>query len=821
MINPMRATVEAIAEEDNDIGGTLFTRTRQSFTPGRNDGSTDAGAPTTLTSPVDVFSSANVGMGIDILRKATPTGNEGAYVVASYVDAKNVTLNKIDGTAAVLVTEADVQWRFTTLKVETTYQFPDRDRNLKLYVGVEESAIGYAQLVQTPGAQEFRGLGAYLFYDEAIISAAAPLIIQTLAPIFTADMAGVGLWVLPADPSVGNEGPRRIASVDSSRQVTLTGTALSADESKARIMIQLLDPDGYLTLDHRENTEIVCASGGYSALERLRRSFWVNYAEGEELDRIGRNHATDRPKILNDYIYRRYLRVRPYLATQTIYAFELVLEALFPQGGWEIYEDLKSHPNEIFITLPMQDLSSDTEGKAFMNMIDEIDSDTAQQVTLTEDPLTVESIRCQTVSQDLEMDVLPTADSPAWTYGNEGAAEGAVFSVASSLLTHAQTAGTANGGRYYRTVAQIDPQRATISAWWLGLDNTLVGGYPWHLLIEDGEREYCYCWDDAGAHVLTKTDGTVIAGPVSGFATFDSNWHRVRLERNGDLVQAYFDDLLILEADESLFDASANTRLGFGYLNLSANQNFQAQWDRVAIQCPGVRNFWNLTRWDGSLAAAAITSASALFIAGHTGKHIRTYSDLGENDGVWLATYNAPTVLDLDGIERVGAQVSGKNADPSGALVTLDEPWFGLKDASKSIVISGSALGNDGTYSILEFISPHQLRVDNAGGFAAEVVLTWKFLASFTVEASVKWELVEAGSIAGAVLTLQDTLPLAVCPVEVNFTIFESAQILLNEFIQNLGTYYPFYLWDADRFIQAILDDISAAGVIPRYEIDY
>jgi hypothetical protein len=55
-----------------------------------------------------------------------------------------------------------------------------------------------------------------------------------------------------------------------------------------------------------------------------------------------------------------------------------------------------------------------------------------------------------------------------------------------------------------------------------------------------------------------------------------------------------------------------------------------------------------------------------------------------------------------------------------------------------------------------------------------------------------------------------------------------SGQTLKNEFIANEGSsgsagnvYYPFYVSGTDLIYQDILDEITAAGVIPRFERTY
>ena len=174
--NVMKATVDAIAEADNEVAGFLVTRFRASHVHGQDNAEADVGSPTTLTSPVDIFKSDLVGMGLDIIKPAilALTGNEGSYVVATFVDAKNITLDKIDGAAATLITQKPIRWRLATLKVETTLEFKDNDRQMELWVGEEPEPVVYAALDQTPGAQEFLGIGPHRLEVRGSIASGSP-----------------------------------------------------------------------------------------------------------------------------------------------------------------------------------------------------------------------------------------------------------------------------------------------------------------------------------------------------------------------------------------------------------------------------------------------------------------------------------------------------------------------------------------------------------------------------------------------------------------------------------------------------------------------
>ena len=79
-------------------------------------------------------------------------------------------------------------------------------------------------------------------------------------------------------------------------------------------------------------------------------------------------------------------------------------------------------------------------------------------------------------------------------------------------------------------------------------------------------------------------------------------------------------------------------------------------------------------------------------------------------------------------------------------------------------------------------------------------------------------------AFAAPTITLGDSLPSASEAVSVWYTSVLSAQILRNEFVRNEGSlgvepniFFPFYLFDVDRATRQLMDEITAAGVIPEY----
>jgi hypothetical protein len=842
--NPLKACADAIAEADNEIGGLLITRLRESHRHGRDDGELQTADPDRLTSPVDVFVAGDVGKLVDILEADTPSGNEGTYEIATYVDAKNVDLQTPSGGNPGFTDEDPVQWRFATLRVETTYEFPEADILQRVYVGTEPDPIPYAAIDQTVGAQELLGLGEHRF-DRigATLRTASPQTVTSTQEFFSSSDVGKALWILPKAASTGNEGLRVIATFVNSRQVTFTGAAISADEDDALYLVKTYTGVGYLTELQRFLSEVIDGSESYSGLDKLRRSLLIDLAVEEEIDRIARRFGLIRPKsLVSDEIWRRVVMVRAYLAASPVYSLELMLEALYPQGGWSVDEDLTlealdgrpRHANEVFITIPEADVGADEEGRWFLMGLEDATSTTTTAVAVAETPTTVISVKLEPYEDVTDMDVLPSADTPAWTYQAEAVGtEGTFFSVTSvggqwdpvggystgnCLVQVADNPGV-NSGRYYRTITHLDGpgryKRWIIEAYFKKMVITTVNGYPWHLRVRDGEIAATLEWDDDDV----RLDATIIG---TGVLTSRTDWVHLSVERDGPYVTARLDGEILAVIAASDFAADANTDISFGHLSTASTQDWTVRWDNVRFRTADRQNYWNLTREDGSLSTSSdiLTSAAALFVSGDTGKLVWLEADNNENWGLWEATYGSSTTLTLAGISHAGT--ARVYTSGSTQYLELLDPLLHSKHIGKDIIISGSALGNNRTVTLATMEHERLGAVTNPGAdFIDEDELDWEFDTEFVNESNIPWELVDAASKSGVNLTLREALPAATTGVRVHYTTVLSAQLLRNEFTRNLGTgsdlYYPAYLFDIDAGIKAMIDLVTAAGVIPRF----
>ncbi|MCU0913019.1 MAG: hypothetical protein MUC88_00475 [Planctomycetes bacterium] len=827
--NLLPATIEAVAESDNEIGGMLVTRLRKATNYGGDDAELSAITPGHLQSrTINAFAASDVGRLLDILTLP----NRGTFRVATFNDPGSVEVVDVAGTAPVWIGSTDVRWRWSSIQVESALDFATRDRNLRLWIDNESLSTPYCGTVVLPGAQEFIGLGPDVSGVDGEIDPASPQrLVVKAAGTFASGDTGKSLWILPmANGAVDNAGWRVIATVVDDKTVDLAGPAFVTSESGVWWRMKTYDEDGYLARLHPEDAEVYDGGEGYSGLDRLRRALQVDYAEGEELDRIARRHGLSRPRGCPDETWRRLLMVLPYLAKTPVYALELAMAALFPEGGWSVYEDLVGHPCEVFIDTPVMEVSEVYEGKAFLEEVLWPTSSDANTIPVTSDPTTICSIRVGDVLQELAMTVLPSAADPAWAYQNEGAAEGSVFSVSGGLLVQAQAGGTANGGRYEREIAWIGPGQWKLGVWWRIDSHTASAGAPWKLIVCDGEREVCLFWDFEN-EVSLGSVAEVALDTVDWTWGDATDWHRIEIECAKGVVRANIDGRTALSVPWDDFGASSDTLFSFGYVNNGDNQTWTCQWDGLRIWSANDREWTNVRRADGviGMPGSSLSSASSPFTADDDGRRVAVYSqDWNQNDGVWLASYVGAGQLDLVGEVRAD-EAKVETGDDTISRIILRHPRLTDRDANKYIKIAGSSAtpSNNGSYWVVAIQDEYTAVVFKAGGFVTETGLDWSFDESQMVaESGLMFEVVGTASYATSNITVRDALPAAATPVRVAYTTIPSAQVLLDEFVHNDGAggtvgeiYYPMYLADVDRLTREIIDAIVAAGVIPRYGI--
>ncbi|MBO77142.1 MAG: hypothetical protein CME17_06875 [Gemmatimonadetes bacterium] len=127
-------------------------------------------------------------------------------------------------------------------------------------------------------------------------------------------------------------------------------------------------------------TEVVDYTRIYSAVDKMRRSFLVDYALGSDLDTLARNIGVFRqPELVTtDDIFREIVKAIAYSPRGTMYVIELYLDALFGVGNYRVFEDMTNsgyasrlgsttvnNPGQIFITKQLE-ANESSEGFAYV-----------------------------------------------------------------------------------------------------------------------------------------------------------------------------------------------------------------------------------------------------------------------------------------------------------------------------------------------------------------------------------------------------------------------------------------------------------------------
>lgn len=118
-----------------------------------------------------------------------------------------------------------------------------------------------------------------------------------------------------------------------------------------------LHPPGTLVYDLTRNR---------TALDLVRRGFFVRTARLEDLDVIGRNLGLHRCPGLDEETWRALIQVMAYLPNQPIDAFKRVLDVFPGIGNYEIVEELITNPAQVFVFVNIP-TSNSLRGKFFLN----------------------------------------------------------------------------------------------------------------------------------------------------------------------------------------------------------------------------------------------------------------------------------------------------------------------------------------------------------------------------------------------------------------------------------------------------------------------
>lgn len=622
--------------------------------------------------------------------------------------------------------------------------------------------------------------------------------------------------------------------------------------------------------DHRIEAAVTDMNRVFSGLDLLRRAFLVAYAEGEDLNALGRNLGVPRPPlfVLDDQ-FRRVIQAVAYNPRGTVYGLELALEALVGAGNYEVFEDLVRHPNTVFIRVDPAAFAGDTEvGRAYLSS-EAWDAlyGSQDQVAIGTEPMGGLSVQLKDmdhlfsfqddIPSDVELEPWP-GETPINPWGYQGSeAEGSA--VALTAGSHTSLTST-SGSTYYRMTdtdgARVtDHTRAIFSAVVRIPSTASIGASrdQCAVSVEDGARNVQW-------GILAGTGSTARIGlwGAAGWlgSTVDvalDEFHEIVILRETEWAELWVNGQWVDRVSLSSFDASAQHRAQFGCYSTVAGMI--SDWKHIGVHLDNSRaDYWD-AETSGGVASANPTrfvATTNFFVTDDAGKGIEitgstaTNPQGGSNNGRFLVD-SLVGASPTDTVKLVGPehseQATVNSATPTRITVDDPEEFVYPDDLGKQIVISGSSLGNDGIYTITGLLEPGTLVdlatydtpltgvrtnicVASAAAFTSEQDLTYRVDPVFVTE-TLTANLSDAGEIGATspyVATLRNGLWVNGLVMEIRYSEVLSAQVLRDADTQNVVgsgpsyTYYPFYLASPLGLVAAYIDNLTAAGVIPEYE---
>lgn len=215
-------------------------------------------------------------------------------------------------------------------------------------------------------------------------------------------------------------------------------------------------PEGSVVWDYALNQ---------SAIDRLRREFWVNFATGKALDVIGRNLGLKKCPGVGQEQYRDFIRDVAYIPKSVLPSFFWALDAIIGPGKYEVLENSPDDPTgrwRIRITVET-DLADTLLGKFVLNGGEEAETTGTNEVEVTHPILGTSPVGVLSVYAANDMTRLGIFSGATELYGGAGYSGSTI-----ALTTSPGPAGTpvivnytAYTAHYLRGVPQSDPVAAT------------------------------------------------------------------------------------------------------------------------------------------------------------------------------------------------------------------------------------------------------------------------------------------------------------------------------------------------------------------------
>ena len=237
-------------------------------------------------------------------------------------------------------------------------------------------------------------MGAITGLWAAVVSAIADTIQEVSGNLMgrlKVNAGGFGAGSTPGYAPGDNQiGVAEISRWPQSGRFVLNGVTGYYASRSAVTLNGITDEDGDTGIQVTANErDVITLLATHTDVGRVKDSFFLDTAEGPDLDTIGRNNGLQRIRGLDDAGYRALLRVAIAIEGGSIYAMEKVLDAV--GITYTLYEDLETFDHTVFVDIPATP-ATESRGKSYLVGQEAQAQVTATTVDVNSEPLVVAGI---------------------------------------------------------------------------------------------------------------------------------------------------------------------------------------------------------------------------------------------------------------------------------------------------------------------------------------------------------------------------------------------------------------------------------------------
>lgn len=604
-----------------------------------------------------------------------------------------------------------------------------------------------------------------------------------------------------------------------------------------------------LAQQHAALSPVADLGGVFSAIDRLRRGFLSEYAEGEDLNVIGRNLGVIRSPFLgDDDQYRRVIQAIAYNPRGTEYGIELALAAILGSGNFEVIQDI-DRPGVVQISIADSVSTSDrSEGKAFLAnavVIERTGGGTSYTLPFTGEHVYKAVLAPVEINYDARNEAPLDAEwspfdgaTPVDVFSRVGGSNGSVTASPGEHQTLSTTSGQTreaytHGARMVPESRVVVRLTVSLSTSAVVLGSGIASGKAGGVQIDDGTNLIeCYPYTSSGDVAIDFGNQTFTTSQSAS-----TDYIELRIEKEGGSASLYLDGEFVGQIAASNMAAGSAPAIDVGVFEASATQHLA----ELAFSIETPTDYSTVRTTSATSTGPNEIESTSIDFTGSLGESVRvtgtsTNTNGGNSDGTWRIS----SVTNADEITAAGFAMQGARVDASNSdrVIAPTEIFTYPDDLGKRVRIGGSAQSNDGIYTITSLLHPvteaaltapetTNLAVLQAATFTTENNLEIELLPNFSTE-TVTVEKPGEATISGTTATLPVAVPAvpnaaaqifygtnhSAMPLEQS-----STRVVLENASPRVYSFYGFYVHDPLGIVRSYIDSLTAAGVIPSFLI--